>query len=318
MTHFRIDDAHGNLAGVCNLAKPSAGMSQLAAAAHTADLAHLERMRVVEHADRRPAAILMADLEASSPLARRLSTARYFAFVRGLIRACGPLHRRCRWHCRPPRRRRRRRVLPRRDGRLRIRRREIEHRRRANPARLAHRHRRAQRDPSIRAVTAVRAPLGCDPVHRANPHRRSQRSHRARRRSKRDRADRSLRDRRPDTRLQIAHRTTRPGRRRRRSGSTRAASPTPNSPTSTPQPTRHAETHPPSPSATSTTPTPERAQICRSRARVDCATRSLTRAQNNGRRAGVRRDERASPPRVLHRSIRRSLVHVADSAARWR
>jgi class 3 adenylate cyclase len=86
-THVRIDDAHGNLAGFCNLSKPSAGMSQLAAAAQTVDLEHLERMRAVEHAGRRPAAILMADLEASSPLARRLSTARYFAFVRGWIRA---------------------------------------------------------------------------------------------------------------------------------------------------------------------------------------------------------------------------------------
>ena len=86
-TLFRIDDAHGNRAGFCNLSKPSAGMSQLAAAAQTVDLEHLERMRAVEHAGRRPAAILMADLEASSPLARRLSTARYFAFVRGWIRA---------------------------------------------------------------------------------------------------------------------------------------------------------------------------------------------------------------------------------------
>src|SRR6185503_13557435 len=60
VTSFRIDDAHGNLAGVCNLLKPSAGMSQLAAATHTADLSHLERMQAVEHADRRPAAILMA------------------------------------------------------------------------------------------------------------------------------------------------------------------------------------------------------------------------------------------------------------------
>jgi class 3 adenylate cyclase len=62
-------------------------MSQLAAAAYTADLAHLERLRAVEHAGRRPAAILMADLEASSALARRLSTAGYFAFVRRLVRA---------------------------------------------------------------------------------------------------------------------------------------------------------------------------------------------------------------------------------------
>ena len=197
-THVRIDDAHGNLAGVCNLIKPSAGMSQLAASVSTVDLFHLERMRLVEHADRRPAAILMADLEASSPLACRLSTARYFAFVRGWIRR-GPLRRRCRWHCRPPRRRRRRRLLPRRNGRLRIRGGEIEHRRGAYPSRRAHGYRRGRRDPFIRAVATVRAPLGCDPVHRANPHRWSQRSHRPRRRSERGGADRSLRHRRPDT-----------------------------------------------------------------------------------------------------------------------
>jgi class 3 adenylate cyclase len=43
-------------------------------------------MHAVERPDRRPAAILMADLEASSPLARRLSTAQYFAFSRRLVR----------------------------------------------------------------------------------------------------------------------------------------------------------------------------------------------------------------------------------------
>jgi class 3 adenylate cyclase len=84
---FRIDDEHGHIAGFGVLTKPAAGMSQLADAVYTADLAHLERMRTVEHPDRRPAAILMADMEASSPLARRLSTARYFAFVRRWVRA---------------------------------------------------------------------------------------------------------------------------------------------------------------------------------------------------------------------------------------
>jgi class 3 adenylate cyclase len=84
---FRISDAHGHVAGFCSVSKPAAGMSQLAAAVHTADPAHLERMQAVQHADRRPAAILMADLEASSPLARRLSTESYFAFVRRWIRA---------------------------------------------------------------------------------------------------------------------------------------------------------------------------------------------------------------------------------------
>jgi class 3 adenylate cyclase len=86
-TWFRIDDRHGHPAGFCVQYMPVAGMSQLAAATLTFDLAHLERIRVVEHAGRRPAAIMMADLEASSPLARRLSSAQYFAFTRLLVRA---------------------------------------------------------------------------------------------------------------------------------------------------------------------------------------------------------------------------------------
>jgi class 3 adenylate cyclase len=61
-------------------------MSDLGLATAAADLTHLERMHAVERPDRRPAAILMADLEASSPLARRLSTAQYFAFGRRFIR----------------------------------------------------------------------------------------------------------------------------------------------------------------------------------------------------------------------------------------
>jgi class 3 adenylate cyclase len=84
---FRISDAHGAVAGFCSVSKPAAGMSQLGAAVQTADRDHLERMQAVQHADRRPAAILMADLEASSPLARRLSAASYFAFVRRWVRA---------------------------------------------------------------------------------------------------------------------------------------------------------------------------------------------------------------------------------------
>jgi class 3 adenylate cyclase len=83
----RIDDRKDRFVGLCYLVKPAVGMSQLAAAAATADLRHLERMRIVEHPDRHPAAILMADLEASSPLARRLSTAQYFAFARRWVRA---------------------------------------------------------------------------------------------------------------------------------------------------------------------------------------------------------------------------------------
>jgi class 3 adenylate cyclase len=84
--YVRIDENDGRLAGVAIIPKPAAGMSQLVALAATADLDHLERMRLFAQPDRRPAAILMADVEASSPLARRLSTAHYFAFGRRLVR----------------------------------------------------------------------------------------------------------------------------------------------------------------------------------------------------------------------------------------
>jgi class 3 adenylate cyclase len=84
---FRLDDARGQLAGFCLINMPVAGMYQLAQATHTADLAYLERLRIVRRPGRRPAAILMADLEASSPLARRLPTAQYFAFIRRFVRA---------------------------------------------------------------------------------------------------------------------------------------------------------------------------------------------------------------------------------------
>ena len=47
----------------------------LGALAGVGDLGHFERMQRVARPARRPAAILFADLEASSPLARRLPTA---------------------------------------------------------------------------------------------------------------------------------------------------------------------------------------------------------------------------------------------------
>jgi class 3 adenylate cyclase len=86
-TLVRIDGLDGRFAGACLLSKPAAGMSRLSATTALADLSHLERMRVVAFPDRRPAAILMADMEASSPLSRRLSTAQFFVFVRRLVRA---------------------------------------------------------------------------------------------------------------------------------------------------------------------------------------------------------------------------------------
>ena len=84
---IRIDDSDGRLAGVCQLSKPAVGMSQLTVAAAIADLAHLERMRMLESPDRHQVAILTADLDGSSPLARRLSSAQFFEFTRRLVRA---------------------------------------------------------------------------------------------------------------------------------------------------------------------------------------------------------------------------------------
>lgn len=82
----RVYDRAGTFVGFTVLLKPRSGMSQLTTLTAAADLGHLDRMALVERPDRRPAAVLMADLEASSALARRLSTAQYFAFGRRLVR----------------------------------------------------------------------------------------------------------------------------------------------------------------------------------------------------------------------------------------
>jgi class 3 adenylate cyclase len=84
--YLRVRAGDGTVAGTVYLSKPGVGMSQLMAAAAIADPGHLERMAMVERPGRRPAAVLMADLEASSPLIRRLSTSQYFAFGRRWVR----------------------------------------------------------------------------------------------------------------------------------------------------------------------------------------------------------------------------------------
>ena len=83
----RIRDATGRLAGTVMISKPAPGMATISAMTSTGDLGHFARMQRVAKAARRPAAILFADLEGSSPLARRLSTASYFALGRRLVRA---------------------------------------------------------------------------------------------------------------------------------------------------------------------------------------------------------------------------------------
>jgi class 3 adenylate cyclase len=84
---MRIQNAGGRRAGTALITKPGAGMAVVATVASAGDPRHFERMQSVAKAGRRPAAILFADLEASSPLARRLSTHSYFALGRRLVRA---------------------------------------------------------------------------------------------------------------------------------------------------------------------------------------------------------------------------------------
>lgn len=84
---IRIFGHGGRLAGTAIIHKPAAGMATLGAITSMTDSDHLRRMLQVAKPGRRPAAILFADLEASSVLSRRLSTARYFAFGRRLARA---------------------------------------------------------------------------------------------------------------------------------------------------------------------------------------------------------------------------------------
>ena len=86
-TLVRLRDEAGSLRGNVLVLKPAASMAAIGVMAFEQDLDHLARMQKVISADRRPTAILFADLEASSPLARRLSTASYFALNRRLVRA---------------------------------------------------------------------------------------------------------------------------------------------------------------------------------------------------------------------------------------
>ncbi len=87
ITLIPVRDSDGQLVGTVILVKPAASMAVLGTMAAGGDLRHFERMQQVAKPGRRPAAILFADLESSSPLARRLSTASYFALGRRMARA---------------------------------------------------------------------------------------------------------------------------------------------------------------------------------------------------------------------------------------
>lgn len=85
-TLVRVRDHTGRSVGRVNINKPAAGMATLMRIAAMSDPDHMARMNLVARAGRRPAAVLFGDLEASSLLARRLSTAGYFTLARRLVR----------------------------------------------------------------------------------------------------------------------------------------------------------------------------------------------------------------------------------------
>ena len=87
VTCLRVRDDAGRLLGTAVLQKPAVGMAMVARMTSMGDLRHFNRVENVAKPGRRPAGILFADLESSSALARRLSTAGYFTLVRRLARA---------------------------------------------------------------------------------------------------------------------------------------------------------------------------------------------------------------------------------------
>jgi class 3 adenylate cyclase len=82
----RVRDERGKVRGTIITWKPAAGMDVLGTMALERDLQYLDRTRTMVVAARRPSAILFADLERSSTLARSLSTTRNFSLNRRLMR----------------------------------------------------------------------------------------------------------------------------------------------------------------------------------------------------------------------------------------
>ena len=84
---IRIRDRDGVLRGTFISSKLAVPMSIQSAVAFERDPDHLQRTFSMGSPRRRAGAVLFADLESSSALSRRLSTSRYFALVRRLVRA---------------------------------------------------------------------------------------------------------------------------------------------------------------------------------------------------------------------------------------
>jgi hypothetical protein len=86
VTASRIRRPDGELAGTVFVQKPALSMMTLATLGAMGDPGHLDRQQEVAAAGRRPGAIMFADLEGSTPLAKQLSTSSYFALARRMTR----------------------------------------------------------------------------------------------------------------------------------------------------------------------------------------------------------------------------------------
>jgi class 3 adenylate cyclase len=80
---FRVHDDDGEVAGFASVIKPEMRATVLGMLA-LGDARLFEQMSGLIQPARRPAAVLFADLENSTPLSRRLSTPAYFALIRRL------------------------------------------------------------------------------------------------------------------------------------------------------------------------------------------------------------------------------------------
>ena len=84
---LEITGYQGERIGFVRFTLPASGMAAVGPLISTDDVRHLQRIQDIVTAERRPAAILFADLEASSKLSRTLSTSEYFSLARRLVRA---------------------------------------------------------------------------------------------------------------------------------------------------------------------------------------------------------------------------------------
>jgi class 3 adenylate cyclase len=83
----RVRDSTGRVVGTVVVVKPAVAMNTIALLAAAGDVEHLHRMQRFASPDRRPAAVLFADLEGSAQLSKQLPTSAYFRLIRRITTA---------------------------------------------------------------------------------------------------------------------------------------------------------------------------------------------------------------------------------------